>query len=212
MASQLVEPIGAATAAPVEPSSPQPSEEAAASLSPEILQIPAMQGILAGEPAAFSVPIAGFEARPEGKIIISNKDPLMQAGIGFYRSLGGDIGAIFNRFFLADTEIQQADKEGRLAEIAPSFEQVNQMISQSGQQNPMFSAKQRPTGIKSAGATVPVPGPVANVSQPAAAPTGQRTPARLLGAKMRNLDVGSPTEGSKPGAGRLLNSILKPVL
>lgn len=214
MASPLVEPNSsapAAAAAPaVEPTTPQPAAapaEAEAALPPELIHIPAIQGILAGEPAAFSVPIAEFDASPEGKVITANKDPLMQAGMGFYRSLGGDIGAIFNRMYLADTEIQTADKEGRLTEVAPPLSQVNQMISQSGQANPVLQDKPRPTGMKTAGPAAPAPGPVVPPNQPSS-----KTPARAIQAKMRNLDVGSPTEGSKPGAGRILNQILKPVL
>jgi len=214
--ASLVEPNATAQSAPaVEPTTPQPQaapEEGGANFSPELVQIPAIQGLLAGEPAAFSIPIAEFDARPEGKIITDNKDALMQAGMGFYRSLGGDIGAVFNRMFLADSEIQAADKAGQLSQVAPPFDQVNQMISQSGQQNPVLKQGERPTGLKSAGAPAPTPGPV---TAPPPAPTPQsagKTPARLLGAKIRNLDPGSPTEGPKPGAGRILNQILKPVL
>lgn len=206
MANSLVEPnANAAAAAPaVEPTTP---EATGTDLPQELLQIPAFQGIIAGEPAAFSVPIAGFENSPEGKLITANKDPLLKAGMGFYRSLGGDIGAIFNRMFLADTEIQTADKEGRLTEVAPPLSEVNQMISQSGQANPVLQDKPRPTGLKSAGPAAPAPGPTVPPNQLA-----NKSPARAIQAKMRNLDVGSPTEGAKPGAGRVLNQILKPVL
>lgn len=216
MANNLVEPLAATAPTPeVTPTAPQPQPQSQAesgpSLPEELIQIPAIQGMIAGQPPAFSVTIADFEKLPEGKTIVANKDSLMQAGMGFYRSLGGDLGAIFNRMYLSDTEIQEADKAGQLQQVAPPLAEVNQMLSQSGAGHPVLQeGAPRPTGFKSSGAPAPTPGPVAPMQpmQPAQA----KTPARVMQAKMRNLNVGSPTEGQKPGAGRILNSILKPVL
>lgn len=218
--ANLVEPLSTAPQpAPVEATAPQPApapEGGGADISPELVQIPVIQGLLAGEPAAVSVPIAEFDAMPEGKLITQNKDSLMNAGIGFYRSLGGDLGAMFNRMFVSDSEIQAADKAGKLLELAPPFSQVNQALSQAGAQNPVLrDPAGRPTGFKTGGAPAPAPGPVANTQQaPAPMPSGKpsKTPARVVQSKMRALNPQSPTEGAKPGAGRLLNSILKPVV
>lgn len=213
-ANQLVEPLptAPAQAAPVEPTASAPAEEGGAGIASELTQIPVIQGLLAGEPAAVSVPIAEFDAMPEGKLITQNKDSLMGAGIGFYRSLGGDLGAIFNRMFLSDQEIQAADKAGKLLEVAPPFTQVNQALSQAGAQNPVLREGERPTGFKTGGAQAPSPAGIAQAVTPPTAMPASKTPARVMQAKMRALNPGSPTEGPKPGAGRLLNQILKPVV
>jgi hypothetical protein len=202
-----VEPRDAA--APAAPAVAPAEGAEAPALPPEVVQIPAMQAILAGSPAAVSVPVEGFEGTAEGKAITAAKEPLMAAGIAFYRSLGGDLGAIFNRAYVDDQTIMEADKAGKLAELAPPLTSVNQSIATSGQNNPVLNAK-APEGMKT-----PAPKKISPVSmaQPksvkSASPEAQ---SKAMTAKVRNLAIGSPTDGPKPGSGRILNSILKPIL
>lgn len=225
MATPLVEPLAAAPAAMAPPVAPldasvapvAPIEEGAAgpvaeesSLPDEILQIPAFQGLLAGQPVAVSASIEDFSKRPEGLVIQKNKDALLASGIGLYRSLAGDLGVLFNQAYINGEDLKTADKEGTLAELAPSFDAVNQQLSASGDANPILNA-QTPTGIKQPGAPSILP-PVASTEAPPAGPMAPPTPQKAIGAKMRNLAMGSPTSGPAPGQGRILNSILKPVL
>lgn len=200
MAEITVEPRN--TAAP--PTSPEP---AAAALPDELLQLPAIQALFAGSPPAVSAPLEDFSKRPEAKLLLSNKDALLRAGMGLYRSLGGDLGVVFNQLYLNGAELQAADKEGRLLQLAPSFDQVNQSIASSGQNNPVLSAK-GPSGA--AGAPIPNPSQSASsIRSPAPLPAGAQK--SLTSARIKNQMLGQPAEGPKPGAGRLLNSILKPV-
>lgn len=199
-------PAGAGTPPAAESGEPK----AGAELPNELLQIPAIQGLLAGSPPAVSASLADFANRPEGKLIAANKEPLMNAGMGLYRSVGGDIGVIFNRMFVSDQEISNADKAGQLPQVAPPFDQVNQQLASAGQNHPILNPNlQTPTGLK----TAP---PAAVGAMPAASPAPGAmpapTPAKVTAAKARNIPLGSPTSGPKPGAGRLLNSILKPVV
>jgi hypothetical protein len=187
------------------------AETPAAGLSDDLLRIPAIQGLLAGSPPAVSASLADFAQRPEGQLIAANKDPLMAAGMGLYRSVGGDIGVIFNQGFVSGAEIQEADKNGTLAQLAPSFDEVNQQIASSGDKNPVLNPGLKPpTGFKSP--PPPSPGPAPAISPAAASSAPAPTSPRLVAGKARNALPGSPTSGPKPGAGRLMNQILKPVI
>lgn len=177
------------------------------SLPDEVLQIPAMQAVFAGSPAAVSAPIKDFSNRPEAKLIAQNRDALVRSGMGLYRSLGGDLGVIFNRLKLSDEQIKSADQAGKLLEIAPPFDEVNQSVASSGENNPVMNA-QVPGGAASA---IPTPSQFGSaVRGPAPMPASSQK--SLTNARIKNQMLGKPSEGPKPGAGRLLNNILKPVL
>ncbi len=148
-AAPVVEPKPGVTAAPAAEPAP---EQAAGSLPEELVQIPAIQGLLAGAPAAVSASIADFSNRPEGQLIAANKEPLMAAGMGLYRSIAGDLGVLFNRMYVSDEEIANADKQGTLAEIAPAFDEVNQSISASGDKHPALNPELKPpNGVQDGG-------------------------------------------------------------
>ena len=220
MPTGIVEPIdpNAAPAIPPE-EAVSPTDENAEKvedgegLPPALLKIPSIVAMLAGSPPATSAPIQEFSKRPEAKVISKNKDDLMNAGFGFYRSLGGDLGVMFNQMFITGEEIQRADKESRLQEVAPPFDVVAAEVSKSGKGHPALNPKQpRGSGVPPApaaseGVLAAPPGPQATT--PSAPASVQRN---LLSARVRNMAPGAPTSGSQPGSGRLLNSILKPVI
>lgn len=187
------EPVTEAPAAPAE-------------LSDELLRIPAFQALIAGAPAAVSANLAALEKKPEAKIIAQSKDSLVGAGIALYRSLDGANGVFFNQLFVSPDEIKAADQDGSLLELAPDFDQVNAEVGKSGGANPVLTAGERPSGFKTA--------PMTNSgtpAQPPVAPPMASEQKAMANARTKNLQPGSPTSGSA-GAGRLLNSILKPVL
>lgn len=200
----IVEPKAGVESSP----SPEPTESPAPSpgkLPDELIQLPAMQAILAGKPAAVSAPIDDFAKRPEGALILKNIEPLKNAGFGMYRSLAGNLGVIFNSMHIHGNEIQAADKAGKLLDVAPPFDTVSEMIAKSGANHPILTAG-KPTGVKSA----PMPEtPQMSASVPATQPAGAKS--RVV-SRNKNLQLGSPTSGPSPGAGRLLNSILKGVV
>lgn len=226
MATPLVEPIATPPASPsaipeVAPTDPNavvpppvegtsPAEESSP-LPDELIQIPAFQGLLAGSPGAVSAPIEDFAKRPEGQLIQQHKNDLLAAGIGLYRSLAGDLGVLFNQAYINGEDLKTADKEGKLTEVAPSFDEVNQQLAGSGDAHPILNA-QPPTGIKQPGAPSVLPPVASTEGAPPAGPMAPPTPQKAIGQKMRNLALGSPTSGPAPGQGRILNSILKPVL
>lgn len=183
--------------------------EGGTELSDELLQVPAVQGLMAGAPGAFSAVLSTFEKAPEAKLIAANKDPLMQAGIGFYRSLDGQKGVVFNGLFVSGDEIKAADQAGQLDTVAPPFEQVNAEIAKSGAANPVLAEGERPSGMKMGGpapAAAPI-GVAANVKPLAA--SAQRD---LANDRTKNLMPSQPAGGPKPGAGVLANQLLRPVI
>jgi hypothetical protein len=218
----LVEPKMAPAAAPaVEPMNPQDANmgapaaqaapggaEAAPSIPDEVLQIPAFQGLFAGEPAAISAPLSTFAKRPEAKVIQNALPALMQAGIGTYRSLAEDTAVLFNQFYLSGEELRAADEAGRLQEIAPPFDAVNQQISGMGKDgHPSLKERKVPGAFKQASANPPQS--ASPVSMP---PPSSEKDIKAQQARMKNMQPGAPTSGPVPGAGRLLSNILKPVI
>lgn len=153
---------------------------------------------MAGQPGAVSANIQEFTQRPEGQLISANQDALQGAGVGLYRSLDGGTGVIFNSQFVSDQELKNADKEGKLSEIAPNFDEVNAALGQNPAQG---------------GATVPAGPATPPPASIGASPDASAPPSRkAIMAKIANLTPQAPTAGPQPGAGRILNQILKPVI
>lgn len=204
MANGIVEPKSAPTPSvqPTEPSTQPPASKSGS--GDELLQIPAIQAIFAGAPPAVSTPIKDFASRPEAQLIADNRDDLQAMGIGFYRSLGGDMGVLFNQLRLNGQDLLTADREGRLQELAPPFDTVNSEVALAGQNHPSLSAS-APTGGANATPAAPTPMPAPG-AQPASVQNKTAT------ARLKNLQPGAPTSGPAPGAGRIMNQILKPVV
>jgi hypothetical protein len=202
-AAPAVEPTGPAPAAPVEP---QAGESQGESLPDEILQIPAFQALMTGQPPAVSASIKAMENRPEGEIIAQNQGPLQNAGFGFYRALSGDTGVIFNQLYIKGADLQQADKEGRLAELAPPMDEVNEAVIGAGPDNPVLGF-QGVQGGPSEGAAPQPPQSGSPIPPSSGLPASSQK--KITTQRLKNLQAGPPSSGARPGGGRLINSILK---
>lgn len=223
----LVQPIDPNAAAPA-PQAPQEQPQAGSGVIPEeLLHYPFMQAVIAGSPPAVSDRIKDFSHKEYAKALYENKDALQEAGLGFYRSLSGQFGVIFNALHLHPEDIQAADKAGKLLQIAPDLDTVDREIAKSGANNPIFKVSKVPGGFApsvsasippqagaqaasgSASAAAPSQAPAIIAANAGAPPSEQR---KLLQARLTNMNPGAPTAGPSPGSGRLLNSILKPVV
>lgn len=194
-----------AAAGPVEP----PAEPTGGvELPDELIQIPAMQAITAGQPAAFSALLTDFEKLPEAKTIASNRDNLTRAGFGLYRSVDGAQGVIFNQLFVSPDEIKAADAAGTLLELAPPFAELNAAIGSSGSENPVLVEGERPQGFKVGGGA---PAPVAPTTE-TPAPMASSAQKTLANKRAANMQPAPPTAGAGAGQGNLLRSIMKPIL
>lgn len=194
-----VQPIDESTAAvpPTEEESPAATESP---IADEVLKIPAITALLAGKPAAISARIKEFKTKPEAKAIVANKSGLEKLGMGFYRSLSGNVGVIFNQMAIHPEAIKQADKAGKLLEVAPPFDQVNQQIGASAP----------PEGQAGAGGLAQPP--PANPPQSMQAPMPAAAQRDLMKSRVMQLQPQAATKGPVAGQGNLLKSILKPVL
>lgn len=179
-----------------------PPEDTGGDIPNEVASIPAIQGLLVGQPAAVSASLEEFANRPEGQLIAKNADALTGAGFGLYRSKAGDTGVLFNQRYVHGEQLKAADLAGTLQEIAPAFDVVNQQLAQAGQNHPMMNAEAGPEGFMGA----PMPqAPTPAGAMPAPAPVSTQR------AKAQALVPQGPISGARPGAGRILNSILRPV-
>lgn len=210
MADELIEPKDETQVSPEQAVSPD-GETPPSSETPQIpdalLKIPAIQGILAGQPPAVSAPIEQFKKTAAGKLIAENGQALQQAGMGFYVSHSGKIAVMFNALHVHPQEIQAADKAGQLLKIAPPFSVVNHQISKMGPaDHPALNPLPTPGGPK--GPPVLQPPVSTNMVAPPSSGIGKK----LLTARLTNLQGGSPSQGPNAGQGALLRQILKPVI
>jgi len=184
------------TAAAVPPASEPASDSA--SLPEDVLAIPAMHGLLHGAPPAIYSPNTR-RPDPELAVIAKNADPLLNAGFGFYKSKDGKYSVLFNTAYISEEQLKKADEGGHLTQVAAPFDQVK---------NSYDSAISGPGGGAGDVAAAPV------VSAPASAgpPLPAASQNKITTARLKNLPYGSPTSGPAPGAGRVLNNILKPTV
>lgn len=213
MAAPAPAPDPAAAPAPEE--SDKSDTTGASGLPDDLLKIPAIQAVFAGSPPAVSAPITEFSKVPEAKLIVKHKDQLLAAGMGFYKSLAGDTGVLFNQLHIHGDDLKAADQAGQLAQIAPSFDQINGAVAKSGANHPVLNAKV-PTGAKAptpqGAPQINSPGATQMAPQAAPKPPAAAAQRKLMTARVSNMQPGAPTSGPQPGAGRILNSILKPVI
>lgn len=150
----------------------------------EVLQLPIMTGLLQGKPAAVSSPEGVKD--PDIDLVLKNAKPLMSAGFGFYRSKTEMVNVLFNGAYITGEELRKADDEGKLEEVAPPFKDVKASF---------------------ANATAAAP-PQQSAPPPSSPPLNRK----LATARVNAVKPGAPTSGSMPGQGRILNSIVKPVV
>lgn len=205
-----VEPLAAAPElAPAPEAEAAPMEgDQGGGLPDELNRIPVIQGILAGAPPAVSAPIVEFSQRPEAQLIKSHLPILQSHGMSLYRSLDGNIGVLFNQLKLSGDQLKQADQGGKLLELAPPWDEVNASVGQSGGGNPVLAAG-APTGPPN---MPPTPPQMAQAPMSGGKPPSAAVEKKIATARLSNAQPGAPTSGPKPGAGRLVNNILKPVV
>jgi hypothetical protein len=141
-----------------------------------------------GNPGAVSAPKKSKD--PVVQSVIKHAEPLVAAGFGIYESIDKKNDVLFNTKTLDVGDLQEADQQGRLLEIAPPFDAV-------GGAQPATAGAAPPSGA------LP-PAPAAPESQPASSVQN-----KLASARTKNLQPAGPTGGPAPGAGQILNSILK---
>jgi hypothetical protein len=155
-------------------------------------EVPALQLLLNGSPpATFAPKEAQF---PELKVLEKHLKDLGKAGFGVYGTKDGSNVVLFNGLYITPEQVKKADEAGQLDSVAVPYEELRGALgAESAQGEP-----------DTAGATVTPPAPSGGA--PAA------TPKSVTTARTKNISIGAPTSGPAPGQGRILNSILKPVV
>lgn len=170
--------------------------DADSELPEEVLKLPVINSLLNGSPPAVYAP---SDAKiPEAKIIDKHSKELINAGLAAYGTSNGVNTVFFNQLFVTGEEIKAADANGTLLDnLAISYDELT-----AGYEGARLKEGEEPSEVPAA-TTVPSQMP----ARPSSASDRKLTTARLA-----NVAIGSPTSGSAPGQGRLLNSISKPVV
>lgn len=195
-----------APTAPAAPTAAEAPAEEGGDIPDELLKIPAVQAVVVGSPPAISTRLDKANDKPEFKVIAENRDALLGAGIGFYQSLSKEWGVMFNSMKISPEDIKAADQQGQLRTIAPDFDLVNHEVAKLGPYHPA-----RNTGAAPALPASATPPQSASGQLPLMPPPPASVQRRLAQQRVMNLNPGAPTSGPAPGAGRLLNQVLKPV-
>jgi hypothetical protein len=192
-----------------------------------LIKIPAFQALFAGSPPALSYDLDDKADRPERKAAEDNIGYLKEAGFGFYKTLNGERGVIYNGLRIHPDDLAAADKAGKLRIIAPDFDAVNHAVNKSGASHPIFhvgAVPNAPPDARSAGIAPQsasqqaladrisgAPQPLAQ-GGPIVAPASPAAQKRITSARAANLKQTPPTGGTTPGQGSILSAITKPVV
>lgn len=145
-----------------------------------------MYGLLHGAPPAVYAEVTS--KAPEVAVVVKHQKALEDSGFGFYRSKDDTLTVLYNSVYVSPEQLKEADEAGKLTEVAVPLDQATSQFE----------------GAASGVAPSAGPGVAASGSPPSAGAQKKVTTARL-----KNLQPGSPTSGPLPGAGRILNNILK---
>lgn len=206
----------AAQAAPETEPEPAPEEqEPSQKLPHDLIKRPDFMALVAGSPPAISLRLKGKENHEGLNLVKKNWPALQKAGFGLYHSLSGEFGVLFNALYIHSQDLQAADKMGKLEQIAPPADAIAHAVGKSGLTNPVLRAGAPPATFASPKSIAPPQAASGNLPQPSQSVVPSKNPPGLgkaQGARFSNLKSGGPLTGAAPGAGRLLNSILKPVV
>ena len=193
------------------PAAPDATQAAPPQLPPDLLKIHALQGLLAGAPAAVSMDISDFAKTADGKEIAKNGQALQASGLNFYKSMGKDTGVIYNALYIHPQDLQAADKAGKLTQIAPPWSKVEHVISKSGTAHPALTHR-GPPAAPAAATPPPPPQAATGIVPQSGKPLPAKAQNQLLQARIAATNPQAPTQGPAPGGSQLLNRVLRPVV
>lgn len=187
-------PESAPEPAPTEDTQTAPAADSqGAELPEDVLKIPAIAALMAGSPPATYAP--KDSKSPELSVLEKNLKELTKSGFGLYRTKDKENFVLFNNLLVSPDEIKAADAQGKLDSIAAPFDQLNKDMSvgfKGGESESENAA----------------PAPAA----PAGNPPSSAAQKKTQNARLKNIQVGGPTDGPRPGQGRVLNNIIKSVV
>jgi hypothetical protein len=178
----------AAAAAPQEEPQP-PMEPNINMLAPEVANLPVVQAVFTGQPAAVYATTADKDNPSVGLLAQAQQD-LPAAGLGLFAT--DDLAVLFNPNFTSPQEIAEAARAGNIDSVAVPLAMLDEAFAQA--QGEMDGAA--PTAAPEAAGGSPVPA------------AGQTTQSRINAARAQNLKPSAPTKGAKPGQG-IINDLTR---
>lgn len=163
-----------------------PTEESSG-VPAEVLELPIVRGLLEGSPPAIYNE-SGAKSE-EINTVIKNGKSLKDIGIGFFHDPKAKLDLAYNTQFISPDMVKEAAKKGALKQIAESYTEVSARINAA-------------VGAPAAGGAALVGGDMSLNLQD----------SQINTARVNNLSSGSPSSGAQPGAGRVLNDLLKPTI
>lgn len=174
--------------APTEAEPTQPAEPNINFLPPEVANLPVVQAVFIGQPAAVSATKEDKDNPAVGLIAQAQQD-LPAAGLGLFAD--DNVAVLFNPSYVSPQEVVQAVRAKTLDKLAVPISKLDEAFNS-------VQAKKSNGGAPPASGT-PVP------------PAGQTTQSRINAARVQNLKPQAPTAGAKAGQG-IVNDLTRPVI
>jgi hypothetical protein len=158
----------------------QPTEPDINLLAPEVANLPVVQAVFMGQPAAVYATKADKDNPAVGLIAQAQQD-LPAAGLGLFAT--DEVAVLFNPQFTSPQEVAEAARAGKIDSVAVPIGMLDEAFTQA--QGEMEGAA--PPMAAAGGSPVPA--------------AGQTTQSRINAARAQNLKPAAPTKGARPGQG-----------
>ena len=184
-----IQPMPAAAAPAAAPAQEEaPREPNINYLPPEVANLPVVQAVFIGQPAAvFATP--EDKDNPAVGLIAQAQQDLPAAGLGLYAD--DNVAVLFNPEFVSPQEVAQAVNSGAIDKVAAPLGMLDSAFAeaQGGAEG----------GVPPASGGTPVK------------PASANTQTRINAARVQNLKPQAPTQGARAGQG-IVNDLTRPVI
>ena len=158
---------------------------------------PLVQAVYLGILPAVSAPdVEGVTVLDE---ISKQHQQIADAGLDFYLTLDKSRVVLFNPEQISGDQVREADAAGQLATVAPDYQAV---LTALGKKDLLEDAPAKQANMGASAS--PVNATPAQTPMPSPSATNDT----LSTARKNNLTQRSPTSGSRPGAGQIVNKII----
>lgn len=175
--------------------------------------MPVVRSIAVARPPAVRLPPGHYF--PELSALGKKLPNLLQSGFDVYRASTDDL-VLFNPLAMPLEELQAIDQKGKLAELVPDYgtltNQLPKEMTDEEAVQQVSESEEIERGLASLGGEAPAPATGGMPAQTPVPPPNPAATSALNRTRVQAMQPGSPTSGPAPGAGRVLNGLLKPAL
>lgn len=193
---------------PASPSKQLAPTDVFPNLPAEVKSVPVVEWLSVGEPPAIRVEPGQYF--PELEPLAKNLPETLKAGLDLYKAQNGD-SVFFNPLFMSEQELQLADQEGKLEQLVPSYSELSGSTPQEVSPEKFDELLRTSEDVQSRLHSLTTPEDMEKEPAPAASAAVRpaTTPEPVTTQRVKALQPGAPTSGPAPGAGRLLNAIIR---